>query len=298
MRVITFSFLVVLGNLGFAQNFQDQFKEYSRAKDTTKQLETLKAWELNKPSDPEFFTSAFNFYFSLCQEEFVTINPDRPNGEALEISDSTGTPVGFLGSQIIYNLGVLQQGLNKIDQGIKLHPNRLDMRFGKIYVLGEISDWDNFTSEVIKTIHRSSKNNNEWTWTNNQARDDGQDFFLSSIQTYQNQLFNTENDSLLYNMRDIAFAILEHYPDHIESLSNISITYLVLNEYEKGLKPLLKAEKLDNTDIVVLSNIARAYILMKNEPKALEYYNKMIQYGNDNDKRFAEARINELKKTK
>jgi len=85
-------------------------------------------------------------------------------------------------------------------------------------------------------------------------------FFLS-IQSYQLRLYNTGNDDLLENMREIANEVLKHYPNHIPSLSNISISYLVTGKFDKGIETLLKAEKINPKDFIVLSNIAHGYNL-------------------------------------
>ena len=53
-------------------------------------------------------------------------------------------------------------------------------------------------------------------------------------------------------MRKIANKVLEIYPNHIESLSNLSITYLLTGEYDKGIEPLLQAEKINPKIILYL----------------------------------------------
>jgi len=85
-------------------------------------------------------------------------------------------------------------------------------------------------------------------------------FFLS-IQSYQLRLYNTGNDDLLENMREIANEVLKHYPNHIPSLSNISISYLLTGKFDKAIETLLKAEKINPKDFIVLSNIAHGYNL-------------------------------------
>lgn len=170
------------------------------------------------------------------------------------------------------------------------------MRFGKIYVLGQVSDWNNYTSEIIKTIQYSSTNYNNWTWTNNEKQENGKDFFLSSLQDYQVQLYNTRKDELLVNMRNISDETLKYYPNHIESLSNLSITYLLTGEYDKGIEPLLRAEKLNPQDYIVLSNIAQGYKLKGDKKKAIEYYEKTIEFGDERAKEFAKQQITELEK--
>ncbi|MFA0964447.1 tetratricopeptide repeat protein [Roseivirga sp. BDSF3-8] len=193
-----------------------------------------------------------------------------------------------------YDQAEVNKGLEKIEEGIERYPDRLDMRFGKIYALGQVKDWATFTSEVIRTVQHSATNDNQWTWTKNQPKEGGQEAFLHAIQDYQVQLFNTGDTSLLANMRSIAREILDIYPEDVPSLSNLSITYLLAEEYEKGLEPLLRAEKIAPEDDVILSNIAHAYKLNGDKKKAINYYKKLTKYGSPEMQAFAEEQITEL----
>lgn len=294
-KIFTVSVLLIF-NLSIAQNFQQEFGDAFRAKDTLKQIKILNSWEKSSPKDPELFTSFYNYYFSIAKKEVISITKQQPNGESFALSDSSNQTAGYLGSTVYYDADHLQNAFFKIDKGISLYPNRLDMRFGKIYALGKIENWEEFTSEIINTVKHSKVNHNKWFWTNNQEKQDGKDFMLSSIQSYQLQLYNTEDDALLTNMQRIAMAILAIYPDNIESMSNLSITYYLTNEYDKGIDILLKAEKLNPKDYVVLSNIAHGYNLKGNKEKAIEYYEKTMLYGNENTKAFAKEKLENLKK--
>lgn len=293
LSILAFS---ILTNFCFGQEYKSQFDQLCQDGDTTKQIELLTKWESEDPKNPELFTSYFNYYFLKSKQEFVSMSTNQPKGENLQLQDSTGQVAGFLGSEIVYNPEILQKGFDKIDQGIKMYPNRLDMRFGKIYALGQVEDWENFTDEIVKTIQYSKKNNNNWTWTNNEKKENGKEFFLGSIQEYQLNLYETENDDLLKNMRTIAQEILKIYPDHIESLSNISITYLLKGEYDKGIEALLKAEKIDPKDGVVLSNIAHGYKLKGDIENSIKYYEKMLKLDDKRAVEFAKQQIEELKK--
>lgn len=283
-------------SIGFCQDFYSDFKENLKTKDTIKQLETLTSWEKYNPNDPELFTCYFNYYFSKSKDELILLTTQKPNGVVFELEDSLNQTAGYLGSQIDFNRIEFQKGIDKVNKGIELFPNRLDMRFGKIYAFGQIKDWRNFTNEIVVTVQYSKINNNEWTWTNNEKRIDGKEFFLSSLQDYQVQLYNTGDDNLLLDMQNIANEVLKYYPDHIESLSNLSVTYLLKGEYDKGIEPLLKAEKLDPKDYIVLSNIAQGYKLKGDKKKAIEYYEKVVEYGDADTKAYAKDQIKELKK--
>jgi len=295
MRKILGTFTAILiSQIGFCQDYQSEFKKFFQANDTINQLKVLKEWKSASPQDAELFTSFFNYHFMRSRKEVLALTTEQPNGEMLVLTDSLNQTAGYLGSQIYYNQTELEKGFNKIDEGIKRYPNRLDMRFGKIYALGQIPDWDNFTSEIVKTVQYSVTNNNNWTWTNNESGKYGKDFFLSSLQDYQVQLYNTGNDDLLMNMRNIANEILKYYPNHVESLSNLSLTYMLTGEYDKGIEPLLRAETIDPKDYIVLSNLAQCYKLKDDKEKAIEYYKRTILYGDESAKEYAKQQISIL----
>lgn len=117
---------------------------------------------------------------------------------------------------------------------------------------------------------------------------------LASTQDYQAQLFNTGDDSLLGNMERIADAILAHYPDHVESLTNRSIALMLRASYDAALASLLHAQQLAPKDPVVLSNAAHLYFLQGDTAHAIAYYELMIEHGDEEAKGFARARIKAL----
>lgn len=298
MKLVTVISVFFLGfaNVCCAQGYRSEFEKYFQEGDTLKQREVLSKWQLSDPEDPELFTCEFNYYYFRSMQEVITVTAKEPEGEKFVLTDSAGRVAGFLGSQITYNKALFQKGLERIDAGIKLYPDRLDMRFGKIYVLGEIKDWERFTDEIIQAVRYSKENDNQWTWLNDRKVTDGKKFFLSALQDYQLDLYNSGNDSLLFNMRKIAAEILKVYPGHIESLSNISITYLVTGEHDKAIETLLQAEKINPEDVIILNNIAHGYNLKGEREKSITYYEKVIKYAKDETTReYARSQIEALK---
>lgn len=298
---ITFliSGLTLLFNQAAGQTFKQQFHDLVSKKDTSGQQLLLEKWEKAESNDPDLYVAYFNYFVKKSKKEIIALgqNPKGNDGYQIVAKDSSeNEPVAYMYGDTYYDPGLLKKGFGYIDKGIEKHPNRLDMRFGKIYMLGQTEDYEKFTAEIIKTIDHSALNKNEWTWADNKPLDDPRDFMLGSIQGYQVQLYNTENDDLLDNMKRIAEAVLKHYPDHIESLSNLSIIFMLKKEYDKALEPLLKAERIDPEDYVVLSNIAQAYKLMGNTKKAIEYYELTIKYGDGQAKSYAREQIDKLKK--
>lgn len=288
--------ILFLYSFSAAQSYREDFIKHLKAEDSTAQMALLTKWEQEKPDDPALFVSYFNHYFMQGKEDVLTMESGLSSGDDIQVQDSSGDVKGFIGSTTLYDSRIIDKGIVYINKGIAKYPSRLDMRFGKIFVYGQMENWEGFTTEIMESISYSDEIKNQWTWSNGDPLENSESFFLSALQTYQIQLFDTEKDSLLGNMRRIANHILTFYPDHIPSLSNLSITYLLTEEYEKGLEPLLKAKKLDPKDAIVLSNIARIYVLKEDNKKAIKYYKKVLKYGEGQTKEFAEEQIEVLKK--
>ncbi|MDB5256174.1 MAG: hypothetical protein JWM14_869 [Chitinophagaceae bacterium] len=281
-----------------AQTFKQQYTALSSKKDTDAQLQFLKKWEKEDSKDAELYVAYFNYYVDKSRSEILTLGNDPKGDDVLEIMDDDSSkkePVGYIYGDVHYEPKNFQKGISYITKGITLHPKRLDMRWGKVYMYGEVADYENFTKEIIAAIDYSDVIKNQWLWTDNKAVEDGKDRMLGAIQNYQVQLYNTGKDELLNNMRRIAEAVLKYYPDHIESLSNLSISYLLTKEYDKALIPLLKAEKLAPKDYIVLGNIAYAYKMKGDTKNAIKYYELTSKYGDDQAKQDAEKELKALK---
>ena len=211
MRTITLTILLTTFLGASAQDFKKEFNDLVAKQDTVGQLELLEKWEVANSSDPEMFVAYFNYYVNRSRQEVIEIGQDPQGETVLQIMDTDTTntePVAYMYGNTQYNPGLLTLGFDYADKGIETNPTRLDIRFGKIYMYGEVEDWKSFTEEIINTIDHSYIIQNKWIWSDNKAVDDPKKFMLSSIQDYQLQLYNTFNDDLLDNMKLISEDVL------------------------------------------------------------------------------------------
>jgi tetratricopeptide (TPR) repeat protein len=286
-------------NQATGQAFKQQYNDLVSKKDTVGQIQLLEKWEKVDKNDPELYVAYFNYYFLKSRKEVVRIDNNPKGDKVLQIMDndtSKKEPIAYMYGDTYYDPEILKEGYNYIDKGIEKNPARLDMRFGKVYTYGQTKDYENFTTEIINTINYSAVINNKWTWSDNKPVEDPNKFMLSCIQDYVRQLFDTQNDSLLDNMKRISETVLKYHPNHVESLSNISIVYTIKKDYNKALTFLLKAEKIDPKDYIVLSNIAHAYKLKGDKVNAIKYYELTTKYGDDQAKEYANEQLKDLKK--
>jgi tetratricopeptide (TPR) repeat protein len=295
-KIIYLLFLTVLATQTNAQTNYEKFKTLYKGNDSSKIKMHLAAWEQANPDDPELYTAAFNFYFSNSRQEVISLNKEQHSKESFELTDSTGTVAGYINSNLRYNPAALSRAFSYINKGIEKFPSRLDIRFGKCYVLGQIGDYGNFTKEIIQTIEYSVTIKNNWLWTESKKLDDAENFMLGSIQEYLKQLYDTEDDHLLENMLRIGDITLKYYPNNVEILSTTAVANLLTKNYDKAIAYLKQAEQLNPKDFIVLNNIAQGYKLKGDKENAIKYYQLTEKYGDEQAKKLARENIEELKK--
>lgn len=296
IKICLFLGLSLFMNQVVGQSFLQQFFQLSAKNDTIGELELLKKWESTNNTDPDLYVAWFNYFFQKSMKEVVRMDSDTTKQNGFKITDPvTQKRVGTIYGEIYYDPAIVEKGIQYIDKGIEKYPTRLDMRFGKVYAYGKTEDYENFTIEIVKAIDYSDVIKNKWTWKEDKPLEDSKNFMLGTIQSYQVQLYNTGNDSLLNNMLTIANAVLKYYPDNVESLSNQSVVYLINKKYEKAIDALLTAVKIAPSDYIILSNLAQAYKLKGDKINAIKYYELTVKFGDQQAKDFARKQIEELK---
>jgi tetratricopeptide (TPR) repeat protein len=296
MKSILLTFIIVqLGNLVLGQTYYEKFQSLLKENDTVKIKKFIIEWEKRDPNDPELYTSAANFYFTNSEQMMASLTRKQIGKVSLQLNDSTGKVAGYLNSNLDYKPDQLILVFNYLNKGIEKFPNRLDMRFGKCFVLGQIADYVSFTSEIIRIVEYSTIIKNKWLWTNNKRLDSPEHFMLITIQKYLKQLYDTENDSLLDDMMRIGEITIKYYPNNVEILSTTAVANLLTKNYDVALAYLKQAEKINPKDFIVLNNIANGYKLKGDNANAIKYYELTEKYGDDEAKLQARKYIKKLK---
>jgi len=288
-------FLTVFSQPIFSQDFKSQFEILFDKNDVAGQQKLLSKWEKSRPEDVELYVSYFNFYFKKSQSEVLNLSSTKTKNSVQITKEDDKNIVAYLTSQKSFDKANFDYGISYIDKGIAKFPNRLDMRFGKIYALGQIENYKAFTGEIVKTIEYSNINKNQWLWMNDKPVENSKKLLLSSIQDYVGQIFDAGDDQT-DNIKIIAETVLKYYPDSVENLSNLSVYYMLKEDFDNALIPLLKAEKLAPTDYIIIGNIAWAYYKKGDKTNALKYYELLLKHGNDKAKAMAKEKIAELNK--
>lgn len=293
-KPIVLLLLLLLAGQSFAQNYKGDFSRLLKEKETAAQWQLLQNWQQAAPADAELFLAYFNYYFRASRQEMVRLSDAGNEKSSLAITDSTGAQVGYLTDDFGYDSATLDKAFQYIDKGISTYTTRLDMRLGKIYALGQIENYERFTNEIVTAIETSNQLKSQWTWADNKKMEDPEKFFLGAVQDYVVQLYNAGDDQL-DRMRTIAQTVLKYYPKHVESLSNLAITYGLQGNYDKALQSLLQAEKIMPRDVIVLNNIATMYERKGDKLNAIKYFELTAKLG---DKEIRNEAVKKLKALK
>lgn len=291
-----FSIAIIFATTTSAQDHKKGYEELLAQRDSTRIIPYLQQWEKATPNDPDVYIAYFNHYFKKSKKTIGLLSRGEPKAGTFALADSAGNAAGYMGDTTIYDPTLVAQAIASIDKGIAKNPQRLDMRFGKIYVLGQTGDYKTFTSELINTLHYSNKiGENNWKWANNKPIEDPKKMILGAVQDYIVTLYETNDDALLDNMRSIAETVLQYYPGHVPMLSNIAITYTLQGNHSKALENLLKAEKIAPADYIILNNIANIYRTQNDKPNAIRYYELVLKHGDDEAKEVATRELKKLR---
>lgn len=263
------------------------FVKLLRSKDTAAQLMFLSKWEKYGTNDPELYVSYANYHMNLAKKEVIQMSTTPPkdgNQEAYAINDSLGNTVGYMFSIPMMDPIQSELSLVWLDRGIAKFPRRLDLLFGKVYLLGQLHRYDSFGATILQAIEKSVATEHQWLWSKGLEMQDGQQFLFSNCQDYIANLFNADDSVSLSWIAPISLALLEIDPKNVPCISNLAVSHMMLNQWDEAIPFLVKARELDTQDEIVISNLGYCYLQLKNKPQASRYY-KLLKKSKNKDYR-------------
>ncbi|NVK27034.1 MAG: hypothetical protein HWE14_03260 [Flavobacteriia bacterium] len=256
-------------------------------------LPILRAWEAASPKDPDMLVAGFNFYFHASQEEVsqFSLTPPADGREAFAITDSAGNQAGYMYSRIVFDPEVIKKGLSYIDRGIILFPKRLDMHFGKAYVLYEAGMYAEHVAYLEKILELDSEFNGEWLWSDGEILEgDQEEFFTESFQDYLGTL--ATSDVVEAEIAEgIILKAMDHYPKNTAFANDLGVLWFLEGDMEKAEDALLEAYDIDETDEVTLGNLGYLYLQMSELSESKSYYEKLLTSEDSTTIEYAKAQI-------
>lgn len=299
LHFIFFSICLLFAGATGAQEFNNQFKLLITSNDTAAQRKLLGEWESKSPNDADLIMAWFNYYAGKSKKVSSNLAENPKNKSTFSIHDVSDKSQSAVQYRNEYDVALLSRAYACIDKGISTYPSRLDMRFAKIYYLGETKDFKSYTDAILATVAQSKTIRNTWLWTGDVPQAGAKDFLLTTVQEYIMLLYNQSNSSKnerYEEIRKISEKVLSCYPQNVESMNNLALLFLLQKKHKKAIPILQDAEKLAPDDFVVLNNLAQAYKRKGDKAKAIAYFEKVVKFGDAETTEFAKKELLELKK--
>lgn len=282
---------------------------YSSVDDKEAMAQAIERIRHSGDKSAERYIAEFNYYVNTAlihsgmttSTQFPSSN-EYVEGEIFTLTDSTGAVAGYMYFTRIWDTLKVDSALAVIDQGIALHPDRLDMRYGKIYFCGEVCRWQAFADAIHATLDHSVANSKRWMFPDNDTPIDT--LLIEGMLDYESSLFEAvtnARDSVsamanLASFRGVVEHMLRLYPDNLYNLNLMAVSYQVIGNHAEALSWLLKAEKVYPRDGIVLSNIADTYHFLGDVANERLYLQKLLEVDDADLKARARQYLDELDK--
>ena len=286
---------VLFSSICLAQTRQELFENLKtslEARDTSAARNVILDWEKAFPQDPELYSAYANLYLVKSIKEVVLITDEKPEDEEFFVmKDSTGKE-HYMYSTLDVEKEWIDKAVDVLGKGVEKYPDRLDLWFGKAYLVLNYYENDDFIGLISDILKRSVANKNNWLWTLDEKVEDGQAALFDTFQGYFSGVFE----------QDLEFAgrivdeVLKYYPNNVIFLNDKAVIAYNAGDIDGALENFLKVHKIDPEDPVVINNIAYTYQLKKDNAKALEYYKLLSKTTDPEYKKIAEKAIKELSK--
>lgn len=292
--------LFLLSINSFAQDSDSHWKflRASKDNDSIAQKEILAAWEEKNSNDPWLFTDYFNFYYNHSREVIDVDSIQSPLGKNRIVADTFTNKFDQRKKYVVNKKLLLKKGLQKIDEGIRLFPNHLDMRYKKISALRILQNWEGYANEITALIKHSKEIENQWLCPTNACNayfeEDPKGSLLFQMTLLQSPLFHHNQ---LEQMKKIAEALLENYPNS-QAVYTYPFSCQTKKKYDEQIAFLLKVKKQIDSPLRVIPFLAMAYEAKGDNEKAIASWEIIKEKGNKRSVAMAKRAIEKLKQNK
>lgn len=257
----------------------------------------LNNWEKADSTNAKMLLGRFNYLFTKAQSMQVVMKPSKKYlgmEPILALKDSTGVDVYYY-QEMFYNDELYAQAMKVVDRAIEMHPEKLDFRFLKAnaYMAYEKESPDMAARYLMNLIDESASRK-IWLYDGEPA---DAAFFSEAMLEYCFSFYSIGGNAAMNAFMSISEAMCEQDPNNPAFINNMGTYYLIVKEdFKTALKYYNKVLKSHPEDYTAIKNCV--ILARKQDNKKLEkkYLQMLAEYGPENEKLSAKARLQQLGK--
>ena len=278
----------------------NRFNKAIDLRDMTAVSAVITDWERVFPNDAELYSLRANKHFLSAMKEVIayTKNEEEAIGEYVVAKDSEGVDT-YIYSYIEYDKEKMGCSTRVLSEGIAKHPDRLDLRLGKVTLHLKLEEHALAVQEIRSALLHSLHNNNMWVGALDEPIvTDSVSYLRDCIQEYLSILLNAGDLASAEKMVDYS---LEAYPKEVIFIADKGALKYFANELKESLKWYLAAFEIAPDDMMIATNVGNIYNDLEDRQNAIKYY-RIVAESDDNEYEeyieYAKSMIQELDRSK
>ena len=171
----------------------------------------------------------------------------------------------------------------------------MDIHFGKINTLLSDDDYSEGIEAIIEFLRVYDENKTEWYWSYNQSfisnNWDVEEAVIDALTDYCGMFdYYIERNSI----KNVLDEILIRFPNNVIFLNYLAHYYSAGKDYDKTIETLLSAYQIDNTDYIIVANIAATYEKKEDYIEAEKWYKTLASMEPDEAKQYAQQGLERI----
>ena len=190
--------------------------------DTLAIRQYLEEWEAQDPKNVDLCTCWSNLYLSRSLVSPLQLNIPQGEGmynmevdkesQMITLKDSLGNIKGYITpGQTFFSVEYFDKAIAKLDEGLALNPNRLDIWMGKTHAFLMKKDFDKACQNIFLTLRRAKEVGNGWLWTENGPLKEKSFESLSSMTDYAVDMMEADKVTEALQVMDSLIAFRPDY---------------------------------------------------------------------------------------